>query len=102
MALVKIVMMSVYDGRLLYLSLWGHLLLGGRKLLLQTRGRARHCLVLLGVSFQWGFLFLIRVYQAILGEMGHLRSNANLVTPEKTSVGLTKLLDRKQEWTFSS
>lgn len=30
-------MMSVNGGRLLYLSLWCHLLLGGGKLLLQTR-----------------------------------------------------------------
>lgn len=54
-------MMSVNGGRLLYLSLWWHLLLGRGKLLLQTRGRDCHRLELLGVSFEWDFLLLIRV-----------------------------------------
>lgn len=54
------VMMSGNGGRLLYLSLWCHLLLlGGGKLLLQAGGRDRRRLELLGVSFQRDFLLLL-------------------------------------------
>lgn len=76
-------MMSVDGRRLLYLSLWRHLLLGGGKLLLQPGGRKwHHRLQLLGVGFGRDVLLLVRVLEAIFGEMGHLREREESVTPE--------------------
>lgn len=67
-------MKSVDGRRLLYLSLWRHLLLGGGKLLLQPGGRERHHrLQFLGVDFRRDVLLLVRVLEAIFGEMGDLR-----------------------------
>lgn len=66
--------MGVDGRRLLYLSLWRHLLLGGRERLLQPGGRKRHRrLQLLGVGFGRDVVLLVRVLEAIFGEMGHLR-----------------------------
>lgn len=61
--------------RLLYLSLWRHLLLrGGKLLLLQPGGReSRQRLQLLGVGFRRDVLVFVRVLQAVLGEVSHLR-----------------------------
>lgn len=67
-------MRSVDFSRLLYLSLWRHLLLGVGKLLRQPRRQRQHRgLLLLGVGFGRNFLLLIRVLQAILGKVGNLR-----------------------------
>lgn len=71
---VSVRMRSVGGGRLLYLSLWRHLLQGG--------GKWHHCLQLLGVGFGRDFLLLVRVLQAVLGEMGHLREEEESVTLE--------------------
>ena len=54
-----------------YLSLWRHLLMGGK--LLQPRGKCCVRLQLLGGHFERKFLILIRVLQAILREVGHLQ-----------------------------
>lgn len=75
-------MMSVGGHRLLYLSLRRHLLLDRGTLLLQLgRRQGRHRLHLLEVGFGMDFLFLVRVLQAIFGEMGHLRKREESVTP---------------------
>lgn len=55
--------MSVGGRGLLYLSLWRHLLL---------RGRER--LQLLGFGFRRDVLVFVRVLQAVLGEVRHLRN----------------------------
>lgn len=81
---MMMMMMSVDGGRLLYLSLWHHLLLGGRKLLLQPGGRKwHHSLQLFGISFGQDILLLVRILQTIFGEMGHLREKEGSVTPEQ-------------------
>lgn len=65
--------MSVGGRGLLYLSLWRHLLLrGGKLLLLQPGGRER--LQLLGFGFRRDVLVFVRVLQAVLGEVRHLRN----------------------------
>lgn len=80
---VRMRKVSVDGGRLLYLSLWRHLLLGGGKLLLQPGGRKwHHRLQLLGVGFWRDVLLLVGVLQAIFGEVGHLREEEESVTPE--------------------
>lgn len=76
-------MRSVDFSRLLYLSLWCHLLLGVGKLLRQPRRQRQHRgLLLLGVSFGRNFLLLIRVLQAILGKVGNLRGKEESVTAD--------------------
>lgn len=57
--------MSVDGRRLLYLSLWRHLLLRG--------GGQHRRLQLLWVGFGRDVLLFVRVLEAIFGEMGHLR-----------------------------
>lgn len=68
--------MSVGGRGLLYLSLWRHLLLrGGKLLLLQPGGRkSRQRLQLLGFGFRRDVLVFVRVLQAVLGEVRHLRN----------------------------
>ncbi|TNN38352.1 hypothetical protein EYF80_051485 [Liparis tanakae] len=50
--------------RLLYLSLWRHLLLGGGRL--QPGGERRHHLHLFGVGFERLVLLFVRVLEAVL------------------------------------
>lgn len=67
--------MSVGGRGLLYLSLWRHLLLrGGKLLLLQPGGRESQRLQLLGFGFRRNVLVFVRVLQAVLGEVRHLRN----------------------------